>query len=162
MTGMQVPAFEISPELFLTLDPLGKTFVRFQRPSRREREQLQSIIGRQQIEWTTDTTYRQKDVVPQSVLDGHRVAMTLVECNLRDRDDEKKLLFEPGVSCRAVGQPLTNAIEEEFRARWDLLPDPLAEDLAKLLHEWHPPFDWRHPSRGEAFELPSQNESETG
>lgn len=132
-------------------DPEGDEYVVFQRPARWEQEQLDAMQARSVLEWTTEEqgTVRQRERTPISILEAEQVCMCLVECSVEDAEGNR--LFVPGVTCRASMKPLGQKQREGFYKVWhrpDFDPD-LAKEIIELLHEFHPDFDWRNPSRGE-------------
>jgi hypothetical protein len=131
-------------------DPSGETYVRFQRPSRFEAEQLDTIRARAEIVWSTaeQGTVRQRDMTPLSVQESEMVAMCLVESNLPD--DNGDPVFVPGKTCRQSGVPLTERARGGFFGKWhgSDFPDELAQEIIEALVEWHPDFDLRS-DRGE-------------
>jgi len=147
--GKSVPSIEISEQLKLEeFDPSGETWVQFQRPRRFEREQLTRLRAQTVFEWDSDErgTVRQRDMVPETILDSERVALCLVDSNIMDEEGEGPL-FVPGKTCRKARKRLPEVVKARFYEVWSELPDDLAEEIISLLHEWHPPFDWRHPER---------------
>lgn len=125
------------------------TYVVFQRPSRREAEMLAAMRAKAELVWNTEEqgTVRQRDGVPLMTQESEMVAMCLVECNLPDEDD--KLVFVPGTSCRVQGKPLTGAQKTRFYKNWGDLPDELATEITDKLREFHPPFNFRSSEEGE-------------
>jgi len=143
--AMRVPAIETEQVL---LDE--ETYVTFQRPRRWEREQISRLRAQSALEWDSDDrgTVRQRDLVPETILDSERVCLCLVDSNLADENGEQ--LFIPGKTCRAAKQDITPKARDGFYKVWYALPDDIAEMIARKLHEWHPPFNWRNPELGEA------------
>jgi hypothetical protein len=146
----RLPGIEISEQIPLDgFDPEGKTWVQFQRPRRWEREQLSRLRAQSVLEWTNDEqgTVRQREIVPEPVMDSERVAMCLVDSNLEDSEGNK--VFVPAKSCRQARKSLSPKARDRFYEVWGDLPDDVAEEIILKLAEWHPPFDWRNPDRGE-------------
>lgn len=141
--AMKVPAVEIEQV------PLDEdTFVTFQRPRRWEREQISRMRAQAVLEWPEgERIVRQRDIVPEDVLDSERVCLCLVDSNLCDEDGEP--IFVPGKSCRQAKKSLTDRAKAGFYEKWHELPDDVAELIIQKLQDWHPPFDWRNPERGE-------------
>lgn len=142
----------LSERLYLKeWDPDGDEYVVFQRPARWEGEQLDTMQARSVLEWDTEEqgTVRQRERTPISILEAEQVALCLVECSVEDKDGNK--LFVPGSTCRAPMKGLGQKQREGFYKVWHR-PDfdtGLAKEIIKLLHEFHPDFDWRNPDRGE-------------
>jgi hypothetical protein len=141
----------VSDKIPLTVwDPTGDTFVRFQRPSRFETEQLDMVRARAELVWNaTDVgVVRQRDMTPLSVQETEMVAMCLVESNLPD--DGGELVFKPGKTCRQSGQAMSERARAGFFSKWhgSDFPPELAQEIVEALIEWHPDFDLRS-NRGE-------------
>lgn len=146
----RLPGVEISEAIpLMAYDESGETWVQFQRPRRWEREQIAQIRARSVLEWDTDVrgTVRQRDIVPEDVLDSERVGLCLVDSNLCD--EEGTQLFVPGKTCRAAKKPLTEKTRDAFYEAWHNLPDDVAQEIIEALVAWHPPFNWRNPGLGE-------------
>ena len=154
----EVEDVEVSGEIqLLALDPSGETYIKFQRPRRWESEALSRYRASTPIlEWDeSGQTMRQKNLLPEPIMDSERVCLCLVDSNLvwKSRGDDKLVpIFIPGKTCRKAGstEPMSNTLKELFYVAWRSLPDQVAEAIIAALHEWHPPFDWRNPGRGEA------------
>jgi hypothetical protein len=147
----RLPSIEVSEAIPLSrYDESNETWVQFQRPRRWEREQISQIRARSVLEWDTESqgTVRQRDIVPEDVLDSERVALCLVDSNLCSEEGEQ--LFVPGKSCRQAKKALLPGIKDKFYSAWHDLPDDVAQEIIEKLVEWHPPFNWRNPSLGEA------------
>lgn len=136
----------------LEWDDTGGTYVKFQRPSRVEEENLATMQARSELVWSTEERGRvtQRERVPLTVLESEMVAMTLVECNLPEADGET-LVFVPGKTCRRMNGPFDDKVRNGFYKAWYRpdFPPELAEEIVDKLIEWHPPFDWRNPGEGE-------------
>lgn len=146
----RLPSIEISEAIPLTkYDESGETWVQFQRPRRWEREQISQIRARSVLEWDTESqgTVRQRDIVPEDVLDSERVALCLVDSNLCDEEGEQ--LFVGGKTCRGTKKALSEKAKDGFYSAWHNLPDDVAAEIIEKLVEWHPPFNWRNPKLGE-------------
>jgi len=147
----RLPSIEVSEAIPLSKwDETGETWVQFQRPRRWEREQIAQIRAKSVLEWDTEVqgTVRQRDIVPEDVLDSERVALCLVDSNLCGEDGEP--LFVPGKSCRATKKMLEPNTKTQFYKAFHSLPDDVATEIIEKLVEWHPPFNWRNPGLGEA------------
>jgi hypothetical protein len=55
----------------------------------------------------------------------------------------------PGKTCRQAKRPLNEKVKGGFYEQWYALPDDITEIIIEKMREWHPPFDWRNPERGE-------------
>ena len=130
-------------------DEAGETWVQFQRPTRWEDEQISQLRAQAELVWDSaeQGTVRQRDSVPLMLQETKMVALCLVESNICTADDI--LIFSPGVSVRRVGKRLTVKQEQKFLDAWYGLDGELADEIVEKLREWHPPFDFRNPSRGE-------------
>jgi len=149
----KAPGLVLSEQMALkTFDPTGDTWVVFQRPRRLEEERLDTMQLRAEVVWNTarEGEMRQRDRTPMSVIESEQVCMALVECNMPGEDD--KLIFTPGKTSRAAGQPLEvdSPIRKAFYEAWHSLDSTICDEIVQLLQEFHPPYDWRHPERGEA------------
>jgi len=136
MTAKRLPDVEISEPLPLKeFDESGETWVQFQRPRRWEREQISQMRAKAILEFDTadQGTVRQRDVIPEDVLDGRRVCVCLVDSSLLDA--QGKPVFVPGKTCRAARKMLTNDVEDGFNAQWAELPDNVAQEISRLLAE---------------------------
>jgi len=134
-------------------DDSGETYVVFQRPKRWEEEVLDKMQAASELVWSTaeQGTVRQRDRTPLSVIESEMVAMCLVESNLaKAEEDGGAVLFVPGKSCRETRKSLSDKAKDGFYASWRELDGEIADEIVNLLREWHPPFDWRAPGRGEA------------
>jgi hypothetical protein len=139
----------VSDEIPLTeWDPEGDEWVKFQRPTRLEGEELAEMQARSELVWSTaeQGQVAQRDRTPLAVLESAMVAMCLVDSSLKRKDEP---VFVPGTSCRQVGKMLGQRQRNGFYKAWHSLPDELAEEIIAKLREWHPPFDWRNPEEGE-------------
>jgi len=78
------------------------------------------------------------------------VAMTLIECNITEPDNETPV-FVPGKTCRKLNGPFNDRVRTGFYGVWYRpdFPEELAEEIVEKLIAWHPPFDWRNPAEGE-------------
>lgn len=145
----QLEDIVVSDEIALTeFDPGGDVWVRFQRPTRLEAESLAEMQARSELVWNTaeQGQVAQRDRTPLAVLESDMVAMCLVGSNLQRGDED---VFVPGKTCRHQGKALGQMQRKGFYGEWYKLPDELAEEIIAKLREWHPPFDWRSPERGE-------------
>lgn len=141
----------ISEHIPLTAwDESGETYVVFQRPKRWEEEVLDTMQAKSELVWSTaeQGQVRQRDRTPLSVIESEMVAMCLVESNLAEEDGT--VLFLPGKSCREMRKSLSDKAREGFYKAWKELDGEIADEIVNKLREWHPPFDWRAPGRGEA------------
>lgn len=157
----RVQDVEISGEIpLLSLDPSGETWVKFLRPRRWETEMLSKYRASTPVlEWDErGQTMRQKNLLPEPLMDSERVCLCLVDSNLvwetkKEGDETEKLVpvFLPGKTCRKPGAPgaMSETLRSAFYEAWQKLPDTVAEAIIEALHDWHPPFDWRNPDRGE-------------
>ena len=129
-------------------DSDGESYVVFQEPRRYEQEEVDRLQLSSEISWSTEErgTVSQKDRVPLSALESYMVCLCLVGSNIPDDDD--KLIFNPGKTCREPGKVLTEAAKKGFYRVWNALPGDLADEIAEKLVEFYPPFDWRG-DRGE-------------
>jgi hypothetical protein len=130
-------------------DPNGDSYVQFQRPSRFEAEQIATMQARSELVFNDEAQgeVRQRDRVAIAVLQSEMVALTLVECNIPDEDGN--LLFSPGKSCRRPPKRITARQKDAFYEAWHRCDDDLCEEIIEKLKEFHPPFDWGNPDRGE-------------
>lgn len=120
-------------------DPDGDSYVVFRRPTRRETEALAALFMNNPIEWHEDgRTVRQLTRTSVAVVDREEVKLCMVDCNVPDAKGNP--IFKPGKSCRPAGGYLDERIEEKFYEAWGNLPDELAEEIARELRRWHPPF----------------------
>jgi len=134
-------------------DPDGDTWVMFQRPARFEAEALARMQARSELVFDTEEQGRvtQRERVPLAELETTMVQLCLVESNLvkLDSKGEEVPVFVPGKTCRAARKMPTQGMQIRFLDEWRELPDELCEEIIDLLREFHPPFDWRNPARGE-------------
>lgn len=150
----EVPEIEISEKMYLDeldgedVKEADRTWVMFQRPSRAERIAVSKKAADVETHFREgDQTWYQKAGVPQSELDDVRMAYALVDSNIMRA---KKLLFVSGKTCREAHKPLTDDQYRAFMQAWRQLPDPeVTEPILRALREFHPPYDWRNPQRGE-------------
>ena len=120
-------------------DPDGDSYVVFRRPTRRETEALATLFMNNPIQWDEDgRTVTQLSRTSVAVVDRECVKACLVECNIPDGNG--KLVFKPGFSCRKHDGYVTEEIEGRFYRAWGDLEDGLAEEIARELRRWHPPF----------------------
>lgn len=153
----KLPKIQISDKIPLEeYDDSKETYVKFQRPARWESEQVDQLAS--QAETIIDgerRQIRQREVVPQSVLDSERVWQCLVDSNLPDPDG--KQLFVPGTTCRKANVEIEDYTElrAAFYKAWYTLPDEVADEIATALGDFHPPFNWRSPGAGEERRPPS-------
>jgi len=149
MAGKKLPSIEISEPIPLKeYDETGETWVQFQRPRRWEREQLSRLRAQAVLEFDTAErgTVRQRDIVPETVVDSERVAVCLVDANILD-EEGKGPVFVPGKTCRQAKKRFPINIKDNFYEAWEQLPDDLCEEIIAALLEFHPPFDWRNVER---------------
>ena len=144
----------LSDRLPLTeFDPEGETYVVFQRPARFESEALSRMQARSELIFDTEEQGRvaQRERVSLAELETAMVQLCLVESNLAklDKDGEQVPIFVPGKSCRAARRPMSHNVQNKFLDEWQQLPDEICEEIIFLLRQFHPPFDWRNPERGE-------------
>lgn len=134
-------------------DPDGDTYVVFQRPARFESEALARMQARSELIFDTEEQGRvaQRERVSLAELETVMVQLCLVESNLAMLNDkgEEVPIFVPGKTCRAARRPISANVQTGFMNKWQELPDELCEEIISLLRQFHPPFDWRNPGRGE-------------
>ncbi len=130
----------LSDKIHLTeWDPDGDSYVVFRRPTRRETEALAALFMNNPVQWNEDgRTVTQLTRTSVAVVDREEVKLCMVECNVPDENG--KPLFRPGISCRPPDGYLTETIETKFYRAWGDVPDELAEEIARELRRWHPPF----------------------
>lgn len=133
-------------------DPDGDSYVMFRRPTRLDAERLAQMQAQSVIEWTEESqrTVRQRERVPWAILFSEMACLCLVECNIPEEESGPPL-FIPGKTCLPPNHtgPIPEKIRQGFYRVWHLLPNELCEEIISKLMDFHPPFDWREPMRGE-------------
>jgi len=135
----------ISEQLpLLEHDESGDAWVKFQRPKRWEEEQIDAMQAQSELIWSSDARgeMRQRDRVPLSVLESEMVCLCLVESSLPNDDEDQTLIFVPGKTCRVAKKGLGQKVREGFYKEWHNLDGVVADEVVKLLQDWHPPFSW--------------------
>lgn len=145
--ALDIGEIEISePIPLLDVDPSGKTFVQFQRPARWETERIvREATGSVELIFGEGDT-RQRNYTPSNIVDSIRVGVMLIRCDITR---EKKPLFVPGKNLRRPRGTFPSNLETEFLKTWWSLPDPICVSIINAMRQWHPPYDWTRPERGE-------------